>query len=69
MDKGYQSASDVLKAITPYKSPPRSVLRQEEEKLNGDLSSDRIVVRKLFLTLRSILDHSFEEVCMIILNH
>lgn len=43
-DKGYERAAEVLSVITPHKKLPKGPLRQQEEKFNKSLSSDRIIV-------------------------
>ena len=47
-DKGYQSASEILRAVTPRKKPARGVLGREDEWFNKKLSSDRILVENYF---------------------
>ena len=48
MDKGYQGAADVLRAVIPKKKPARGVLSRDDEEFNKKLSSDRIIVENFF---------------------
>ncbi len=48
IDKGYQSASEVLRAIIPKKKPLRGILGKDDERFNKQLSSDRIIVENYF---------------------
>ena len=48
MDKGYQGAADVMRAVVPRKKPLRSVMLLEDVRFNRKLSSDRIIVENYF---------------------
>ncbi len=65
MDKGYQSASKVLRAITPKKKPLRGILGRDDERLNKQLSSDRIIVENCFGRFGSALGNTIIEVRMV----
>ena len=54
MDKGYQGAADVLRAVIPKKRPVRGPLSREDEEYNKKLSSDRILVENFFRRLGSL---------------
>lgn len=62
MDKEFQSAAESLREITARKKPIRRVISKEDEQLNKELSSDRILVEKYFgrvLKLWTILSANF----------
>ncbi len=48
MDKGYQGAAGVLRAITPRKKPVRGFLDRDDEVFNKKLSTDRILAENYF---------------------
>ena len=48
MDRGYQSAADVLRAVTPKKKHVRGCLLHDDEEHYRKLSSDRILVENYF---------------------
>ncbi len=48
MDKGYQSASEIFRAITRKIKPPRGILGRDDERFNKQLSSDPIIVENYF---------------------
>ena len=44
VDKGYQGAADVLRAVIPQKKPVRGIIPREDELCNKKFSSVRILV-------------------------
>lgn len=48
MDKGYQGASENIRAITLFKKPARGILNADQEAFNRKLSADRILVENYF---------------------
>ena len=48
MDKGYQGASEYVRAIIPKKKPHGKLLPVDDENWNATVSSDRIIVENFF---------------------
>ena len=47
-DKGYQGAVEFVRAIYPWKKPPRWLLSAEDDAFNKKVSADRIIVENVF---------------------
>lgn len=47
-DKGYQGATEFLRVIHSRRKPVHRLIRREDEILNKDVSSDRIIVENDF---------------------
>ncbi|KAH9103357.1 hypothetical protein LEN26_015310 [Aphanomyces euteiches] len=61
-DKGYQGLSNHLRAVTPVKRSPGSILTVEQEQFNADIATDRVIVENFFgrvNTLWSVADDLF----------
>ena len=48
LDKGYQGALELVRAIIPKRNPPRNVLCTEDQRSNQRIAHDRIVVENYF---------------------
>ena len=44
MDKGYQGVHEILRGVTPLKMPRNGTLSLSDQRYNGKLASDRIIV-------------------------
>ena len=48
MDKGYQGVHEILRGVTPLKKPRNGTLSLSDQRYNGKLAGDRIIV-EMFL--------------------
>ncbi|KAF0726311.1 hypothetical protein Ae201684P_001162 [Aphanomyces euteiches] len=53
-DKGYQGLANRLRAVTPVKRLPGSILSMEHEQLNADIATDRVIVENYFGRLKTL---------------